>query len=111
MKQLNLRYQEYKLALLYFRASALFNNNRLWNEADKNILKLRLFNYCYYRYLTFDLSIPIGKRNAYSVKCHQAKEYIISFFEKFTPDHARLYCNRLFGVGNWSHVLPSDYYE
>jgi len=110
MKMLNLRFQEYKLALLYFRASALLTNNYL-NNTDRNILIIRLFEYCYYRYLTFDLSIPIGKRNIYSVKSRQAKENIITYFEKFLPSATHKYCNKIFGVRNWSHVLPSDYYE
>jgi len=111
MKQLNLRYQEYKLALLYFRASALVSNKRQWHNADRDVLLLRLFDYCYFRYLSFDLSISVDLRNRYTVKVHQAKEFIVSYFEQFTPEHANKYCNRIFGVGNWSHVLPSDYYR
>jgi len=111
MKLLNLRYQEYKLALLYFRASALVANNRQWNEVDRDILMRRLFDYCYFRYMSFDISISVSVRNRYSLKSLQAKEYIISYMEKNLPSAVHKYCNKIFGVNNWSHVLPSDYYE
>lgn len=111
MKQLNLRYQEYKLALLYFRASALIFKNDQWCKEDRNALMLHLFDYCYYRYLSFDLSISVDLRNRYTVKSFQAKEFIISYFDKYLPTAVHKYCNKIFGIGNWSHVLPSDYYK
>lgn len=107
-KPLNLRFQEYKLALQYFRASALIAQCSHWNKADTDRLILRLFDYCYYRYRTFDLSVDVSKRNLYSVKALQAKEFIISYLERYSPNVVIKYCNKIFGVGNWSHVLPSD---
>jgi len=111
MKQLNLRYQEYKLALLYFRASALLAKGEQWNKEDRDALMIRLFEYCYFRYLSFNLSISIDLRNRYSIKSLQAKEFVIAYFEKYIPTSANRYCNKIFGIRNWSHVIFSDYYE
>jgi len=111
MKMLNLRYQEYKLALLYFRASALLAKRDQLCMADREILLVRLLDYCYYRYLSFDQSLSIDLRNRYTIKSHQAKEFVISYFENHLPSAVHKYCNKIFGISNWSHVSPIDYYS
>jgi len=110
MSNINLRYQEYRLALLFFRASALLASNYQLPKSDIPYLIRWLFDYCYYRYLTFDITIASTKRNKASVKSKKAKENMIAYLQRRSDNTAFDYCNKIFGVDNWTYVLPRDYY-
>jgi len=109
MEPLNLRLQEYRLALLIFRAGCLLAFNTQTNSVDRMQLLYDLFEYCYYRYLSFDTSINISARNKYSVKSFTAKARIVVYLYKNKTDRANSYCDKIFGKGNWENIIPLAY--